>query len=123
MKAMMLVAILALIAGFGFAQGAEEYCATERAEGENCYRSCCEMLGYTWGGTGCNVQGSEQDYVAGQCSYCTDSYVECISYYEQMSSGGGYTQDYYPDSGSGGSGCCGSAMILLAVPLLAAFRR
>ena len=128
MRIILVVAILVLLAGFGFAQSAEEYCATERAEGESCYRSCCEMLGYTWSGSGaaagCNVGDSEQDYLSQQCGYCTESYVQCVDYYEQQASGGGYTQDYYPDTGSSsGGGCCGSAMILLAVPLLAAFRR
>ncbi|HNT60839.1 MAG TPA: hypothetical protein PKJ97_02570 [Candidatus Bilamarchaeaceae archaeon] len=119
MKAMMLVALLALISGFGLAQGADEYCAAERAEGESCYRSCCEMLGYTWSGGGCDVPEANRGHISTQCAYCTDSYMECRDYYEQMSSGGGYPTG----SGSGSGGCCGSAMILLAVPLLAAFRR
>lgn len=124
MKAIMLVALLALVSGFGFAQSLEEYCATEYAEGESCYRNCCEMLGYSWDGTGCLASDAEYAYVSDQCGYCTESYLECKSYYEQISSGGGYGQGYYPESGSGSSGsCCGSAMILLAVPLLAAFRR
>jgi len=122
MKAIIAIAFLVLLAGFGFAQGAEEYCSAERAEGESCYRSCCESLGYSWADTGCNVPESEQDSVAGQCGYCTDTYMQCVAYYEQAASG---TGSYTPDTGSSSSGssCCGSAMILLAVPLLAAFRR
>jgi len=112
------VVFLALLAGSGFAQSAEDYCSAERAEGESCYRSCCEPLGYSWAGTGCNVPESEQGFVTEQCGYCTDTYMQCVSYYEQQASGGGYTSD----TSSSGGGCCGSAMILLAVPLLAAFR-
>jgi len=121
MRTLVAFAFLVLLAGFGFAQSADEYCASERAEGESCYQSCCGMLGYTWSGAGCDVPEADQGYVSTQCGYCTDSYVECVSYYEQMSSGGGYPTD--SGSGSGSGGCCGSAMVLLAVPLLAAFRR
>ena len=117
MKMIMAVVFLALLAGSGFAQSAEEYCSAERAQGESCYRSCCESLGYSWAGTGCNVPESEQGSVTGQCGYCTDTYTQCVANYEQQASGGSSS------SSSSGSGCCGSAMILLAVPLLAVFRR
>jgi len=120
MKTITAVAFLVLLAGSGFAQSAEDYCATERAEGESCYRSCCESLGYSWAGTGCNVPESEQGSVTGQCGYCTDTYMQCVAYYEQAASGAG---SYPEDSSSSSSGCCGSAMILLVVPLFAAFRR
>jgi hypothetical protein len=121
MKTLIAFAFLVLLAGLGFAQSAEEYCSAERAEGESCYRSCCESLGYSWVDGGCNVAESEQDSVTGQCGYCTDTYMQCVAYYEQGGASGAGA--YSGESSSGSSGCCGSAMVLLAVPLLAAFRR
>ena len=97
---------LVVVVGILSAQDAEQYCATERAEGEACYQQCCENLGYTWSGGGCGVSGSDQDYVSTQCGYCTDAYVSCIDDYEQQLAGGS------PSSDGTAGGCCASAILL-----------
>jgi hypothetical protein len=120
MTSMMRVALLsmALLAGTSFAQGAEEYCAGARADGEECYRSCCEMLGYPWEQGGCAVPDAQVDQVDSECGYCTDQYVECM--YEYENGAPPYSPGYYPDSGNGG--CC-SGFIILSALGIAAFRR
>jgi hypothetical protein len=104
--------LLAALPALAFSQGAEDYCYSERVQGEACYQDCCESLGYTWSGGGCMVSGSDESYVSSMCDYCTDSYVQCVQDYESGQSGqpGGY-------SGSGGGGCCAGAVLLSVIPL------
>ena len=109
MAFILVVVALVLLAGSSFAQSAEQYCASEKAQGEACYQQCCESLGYTYSG-GCNVPDANQDDVATQCMYCTDDYRSCVDYYEQQLAGG----PSYPGNGSSssGSGCCASVILL-----------
>ncbi|MCI0504021.1 hypothetical protein L0Y65_04885 [Candidatus Micrarchaeota archaeon] len=99
--------LLIVLAGAPLAQSASEYCSFEKAEGESCYRDCCESLGYSYDG-GCLVSGTDQDYVSSSCLYCTDSYAQCVETYESGGSSGA-SNDY---SSSGGSGCCSGFIVL-----------
>jgi hypothetical protein len=105
----LVLVLLVIMAGSLSAQSAEEYCSSEKTQGEACYQQCCEGLGYTYSG-GCNVPDANQDDVAMQCMYCTDEYMSCVDYYEQQLAGG----PSYPDNGSSssGSGCCASVILL-----------
>jgi len=126
MTRMLVFALMVLLGSVAFAQTPDEYCATEKAEGENCYMDCCTSLGYAWAGAGCDVPSSEQDYVGMQCMYCTDSYVQCVDYYEQMSSGGytGYDSGYSSGSTpSSSGGCCAGFALLAAVVGLFSLRK
>ena len=100
--------LLAALPALAFSQSAEDYCYSERVQGEACYQDCCESLGYTWSGGGCMVSGSDESYVSSMCDYCTDSYVQCVQDYE-----GGQTGSY----SSSGGGCCAGAILLSLVPL------
>lgn len=124
MARMLVFALMVLLGGIAFAQTAEEYCSAEKAEGENCYMNCCTSLGYSWEGAGCGVPDSEQAYVTQQCGYCTDTYMQCVEYYQsQGSSGGatGYDSGYSTSSSS--SGCCAGFALLAAVAGLFSLRR
>ncbi|MFN7991525.1 MAG: hypothetical protein U0R44_05185 [Candidatus Micrarchaeia archaeon] len=103
MASFLALVILIMLAGNLFAQGAEQYCSRERAQGESCYRDCCENMGYSWSG-GCNVPEAEKDSVSAQCGYCTDPYVQCVSSYQTRG------------SAPSGSGCCAGFIL----PLFAA---
>ena len=113
---MLVFALMVLLSGIAFAQTAEEYCSSEKATGVNCYMSCCTSLGYSWSGGGCGVPDSEQEYVTQQCGYCTDTYMQCVEYYQsQGSSGSGYTYDTGSTSSSSSSGCCAGFALMLAL--------
>ncbi len=98
-KTLLFLAALSVLA---FSQSASDYCSSEKLQGETCYKSCCESLGYSWDG-GCLVSDAEQAYVSSSCGYCTDSYTECLANYQGGQSGG--------SSGSGG-GCCSGFVVL-----------
>jgi hypothetical protein len=89
--------LVVVLSSLAFAQGASEYCASEKAAGESCYKQCCESLGYSWSGGGCQVSDTDQDYVSSSCGYCTDSYVQCVQDYESGQPSG---------SPVSGGGCC-----------------
>ncbi|MFH0885234.1 MAG: hypothetical protein V1861_05995 [Candidatus Micrarchaeota archaeon] len=99
------VLFLTFLSLFAFSQSASDYCYSEKLQGETCYKSCCESLGYTYNG-GCMVSDSEQAYVTSSCGYCTDSYMECVANYESGQTGG---------STSSSGGCCGSIILILLV--------
>lgn len=117
MSRMLVFALMVLLGSVAFAQTADEYCATEKAEGESCYMNCCTSLGYTWSGGGCDVPEADRDYVSMQCISCTDSYVQCVDYYESGgSSGSGYTgSDSGYSTSSSSSGCCAGFALMLAL--------
>ncbi|MEW6035793.1 MAG: hypothetical protein AB1529_04215 [Candidatus Micrarchaeota archaeon] len=108
---------LMLLPALAFSQSAEDYCYSERVQGEACYQDCCESLGYSWSGGGCMVSDADQGYVSSMCDYCTDSYVQCVSDYESGLSGqsGGYS--------SSGGGCCAGAVLLSLIPLAVIVKR
>ena len=104
MAFMIALVVLVLMAGSLSAQSAEQYCSSEKVQGESCYQQCCESLGYSYSG-GCNAPESEYDYLDSQCGYCADTYMQCVNNYEtyggQASSGS-----------SSGGGCCAGAILL-----------
>lgn len=122
MSRMLIFALMVLVSGIGFAQTAEEYCATEKAEGENCYMNCCTSMGYTWSGGGCELTDSEYAYVSEQCGYCTESFIQCRDYYEGVLASGG-SSGYSSGSTSSSGGCCSGFALLAALTGLFAFRK
>jgi len=105
-----------------FAQGAAQYCSSERAQGEACYKQCCESMGYSWSGGGCAVSGAQQDSVTQQCGYCTDSYMQCVAQYQSGGSSGASGSNSTSASGSG-AGCCSSFILLSLLGFAVAYAR
>lgn len=121
-----LFALMVLVCGISFAQGVEEYCATERAEGESCYQNCCASLGYAWGDGGCLADDAEYAQILEQCDYCTESFIQCRDYYNTYVAGGassGYDSGYSSGSSSSSGGCCSGFALLALISGLFAFRK
>lgn len=118
--------LAALLCAAVFAQDAATYCSSEKQEGENCYRNCCEMLGYTWdssGERGCLLSDEEYSDVSVQCGYCADSYLACVDNYENGGSGGTSGSSSSGYSSSGGSGCCSGFIVLSVLGMAAIFKK
>lgn len=126
MSRMLVLALMVLVSGIGFAQTAEEYCSAEKAEGESCYQQCCASLGYTWSGGGCNVADADIPYLDQQCGYCTETFIQCRDYYEGVLSSGGGPSVYdagYPSGPTSAGGCCAGFALLAAFAGLFSLRR
>lgn len=125
MARMLVFALVVLLGSIAFAQTAEEYCASARTQGIDCYMSCCQSLGYSWAGDGCTVPEAERSSVASSCGYCTDAYVRCVDTYSGPgSSGSGSTGDNSGFStSSSSSGCCAGFALLAAAAGLFSLRK
>ncbi|MEM4366951.1 MAG: hypothetical protein QW035_02360 [Candidatus Anstonellales archaeon] len=103
------VFLLVLAANLAFSQSAEQSCYSEKVQGEACYMQCCRSLGYAWDGEGCSVPDADRNYVAMQCSYCTDRYLSCIDEYNMYSN---------PQTSSTDTSCCSGFALLAALILV-----